>query len=78
MSEGECEEVSVRVRRAKGEGEDKVEERGSVKRWRRWGECIHTWLTCTRSLNETHKVPPGRPQPSSLPTQRGSLEFMKD
>ena len=23
--------------------EDKVEEIGSVKRWRRWGKCIHTY-----------------------------------
>ena len=48
--EGECgvRVRSVRVGRVRGEcevckGEDKVEEIGSVKRWRRWGECIHTY-----------------------------------
>ena len=33
-------------------GEDEVEEIGSVKRWRRWGKCLHTRLTCTRRKSE--------------------------
>ena len=44
---GKSERVSVRYG---CKGEDKVEERGSVKRW--WGECIHTRFTYTVDIYE--------------------------
>ena len=43
---------------------------------------VHTYKADTYmqegSLNETHKVLPGRQWLVSLPSQRGSLEFLED